>query len=147
MTEENTESTTTPIYANQDDVAPLCTFVGDDASDELFSRALIMADGWVNQRLSSNSLTIWTETTTDPVPSALNVAATYYAVSDIVLSLYQGEDMLTQRDIWLQKAELMLDEYINEKLDELAATELARKNPVKHSNAPTYYERRGRKRL
>ncbi len=135
------------VYANKSDVEPHVKFIDDDVSDDLYTAVLKKADDWVNARLLASSLSIWTLTPgTDekPIPSLLNTAAAYYAVSDIVLALYQGEDMLTQYDIWFKKAEDMLTAYITQQTDLLAATELANKNLVKHSKSRSYNQKRGR---
>ena len=158
------------VYTTKSDVEPLVKFIDDEPSTDLYTSVLKKADDWVNSRLLSHSLSIWTseirptevETTVDnetvittqnveviipedkPIPSLLNTAASYYAVSDIVLSLYQGEDMLTQYDIWFKKAEDMLNAYITQQEYLLATTELANKNLVKHSKSKSYNQKRGR---
>ena len=130
------------VYCTQPDVEPLVKFINDDASDDLYESVCDKADSWINSRLISNSLR--TFDIVDDVPELLRSAASYYAVSDIVLALYQGEDMLTQYDIWFQKAEDMINSYVIQQKDLLATTELANKNPIKHSKAGTYGQRRGR---
>ena len=134
----------TAIYASQDDVEPYTTFISDNPSDELFENALIKADGWINDRLNSRSLPTFDVDSGD-IPDSLRDAAAYYAISDIVLVLYQGEDMLTQYDIWFQKAERRLDDYIQYQTDLLANTELKDKNPCRWSKTPTWNEIKGRK--
>ena len=134
----------TAIYASQDDVEPYTTFISDTPSDELFENALIKADGWINDRLNSRSLPTFT-IDSDNIPDSLRDAAAYYAISDIVLVLYQGEDMLTQYDIWFQKAERRLDDYVQYQTDLLANTELKDKNPCRWSKTPTWNEIKGRK--
>ena len=134
----------TAIYANQSDVEPYTTFISDNPSDELFENALIKADGWINDRLNSRSLPTFDVDSGD-IPDSLRDAAAYYAISDIVLVLYQGEDMLTQYDIWFQKAERRLDDYIQYQTDLLANTELKDKNPCRWSKTPTWNEIKGRK--
>lgn len=145
----------TAIYASQSDVEPLVKFIPDDASTDLFDTVLENADCWVNARLSSNSLSIWTnafdseseETETNkPIPALLKTAAKYYAASDIILSLYNGEELPTQYDTYFNKAELMINAYIKEQTDLLADTELKNKNPCRWSKTPTYYQQKGRKR-
>ena len=79
----------TAIYASQSDVEPYTTFISDTPSDELFENALIKADGWINDRLNSRSLSTFT-IDSDDIPDSLRDAAAYYAISDIVLVLYQG---------------------------------------------------------
>ena len=131
------------VYCTQSDVEPLVKFIDDDASTDLFDDVCDKADSWINSRLIMNSL--HTFEITDDIPELLTTAASYYAVSDIVLALYQGEDMLTQYDIWFQKAEDMINSYITQQKDLLATTELKHKNPVRHSKAQTYYQKKHRR--
>jgi hypothetical protein len=158
------------IYAIQSDVEPLVKFISDDASTELYTRVLLNADSWVNARLLSNSLHIWTsvsslveteetvngETTTvtstvttiepeTPIPDLLKTAAVYYAASDIILALYNGEEMPTQYDTYFNKAETMLDAYIQQMKEELKNTELKSKNIVRHSKSQSYNQRMHRR--
>ena len=135
----------TTIYASQSDVEPLIKFINDDASEDLFESVLTNADSWVNARLASNSLTIFTNESEKSIPGLLKTAATYYAASDIILALYNGEEMPTQFDAYFQKAETMVSAYVTQMKQELAETELKELNVVKHSKAQTYYQRKGRR--
>ena len=130
------------IYTSQSDVEPLVQFISDESPTELYNTVLDNADSWVNARLQSNSLTIWT--VNKDVPDLLTTAAKYYAASDIILSLYNGEDLPTQFDVYFQKAEQMLEAYIQQMKTELAETELRNMNPIKHSKSRTYNQRRNR---
>ena len=132
------------IYASINDVKPYIRFISDDASDDLFHAVLENADSWVNARLKSNKLTIWTAPN-ESIPELLKTAATYYAASDIILALYNGEEMPTQYDTYFNKAEQMLTAYIQLKTTELAETELKKYNPVKHSKSQSYYQRKRRR--
>ena len=133
----------TAIYASQSDVEPLVKFMPDDASTVLFDTVLENADCWVNARLSSNSLSIWTSAFDS---ESEETETKYYAASDIILSLYNGEELPTQYDTYFNKAELMINAYIKEQTDLLADTELKNKNPCRWSKTPTYYQQKGRKR-
>jgi hypothetical protein len=159
------------VYANQSDVKPLIEFINDDASTDLYNVVLDNADSWVNARLVSNSLSIWTaevETVEveiinngepvvqnqeqikilpedKPIPALLTTAAKYYAASDIILALYNGEELPTQFDSYFQKAEQMVEAYIAQQKDVLAETELRHKNPVKHRKSLSYYQRKHRR--
>ena len=75
----------------------------------------------------------------------LQTAAIYYAASDVILALYNGEELPTQFDAYFKKAELMLEAYITKLKDELAETELKNKNMVKHHKGLTYYQRKQRR--
>ena len=131
------------IYASQEDVCPYVTFISDSPSTDLITNTLDNADSWVNARLLSNSLTIFTEQSTE-IPELLKTAAVYYAASDIILALYNGEEMPTQYDTYFNKAESMLQSYITQMKTELAETELSNFNPVKSRKGRTYYEKMGR---
>ena len=132
------------IYASQSDVEPLIKFISDSPTEDLYERVLDNADSWINARLLSNSLPIWKQLSTD-IPGLLTTAAVYYAASDIILALYNGEEMPTQYDTYFNKAEQMLDAYITQMKTELADTELARFNLVKHSKSQSYYQRKHRR--
>lgn len=158
------------IYASQSDVEPLIKFISDTASTDLYTSVLRNADSWVNARLLSNSLSIWTSTITTedveetingetitttqevetispekPIPDLLKTAAVYYAASDIILALYNGEEMPTQYDTYFNKAEAMLEAYITQMKTELAESDLKKFNPVKHSKSQSYYQRKHRR--
>ena len=133
------------IYASRSDVEPLIRFISDNPSEDLFESVCDNADSWVDARLLSNSLKTFKEWGED-APKLLVTAAKYYAASDIILSLYNGEEMPTQYDTYFNKAEAMLDAYIQQKTMELQSTELKDKNIVKHTHAPTYYQRKRRRR-
>ena len=130
------------VYASQSDVEPLIRFIADSASTDLYDTVLDNADSWVDARLVSNSLK--TFKVEKDIPNLLVTAAKYYAASDIILALYNGEDMPTQFDTYFNKAESMLEAYITQQKDLLATTELADKNLVKHSKSRSYYQKRGR---
>lgn len=129
------------IYANETDVEPLVKFISDDTNIDLFRAVLDNADSWVNARLLSNSLSIWTSETTAKVPDLLKTAAVYYAASDLILSLYNGEEMPTQYDVYFNKAETMLSAYIMQMKEELKNTELKSKNIVRHRKSQSYNQR------
>lgn len=156
------------VYASQSDVEPLIKFIDDDASTDLYNSVLDNADAWVDARLLSNSLSIWTteiiqqevtnnnETVMEdveiispedkPIPNLLTTAAKYYAASDIILALYNGEDLPSQFDTYFQKAETMIDAYIAQQKEDLAETELKDKNPCRYSVTPTYHTKTRRRR-
>ena len=133
------------IYANETDVEPLVKFISDDTNIDLFRAVLDNADSWVNARLLSNSLSIWTSETTAKVPDLLKTAAVYYAASDLILSLYNGEELPTQYDVYFNKAETMLSAYIMQMKEELKNTELKSKNIVRHRKSQSYNQRMHRR--
>ncbi len=135
------------MYAQINDVKPYIQFISDNPTQELLESVLQKSDSWINARLSSNSLKTWKlGSCIKPVPGLLRDAAVYYAVSDIILALYNGEDMPTQYDTYFNKAELLVNAYIKEQTDLLADTELKEKNVCRWSKTPTYYQQKHRKR-
>ena len=81
------------------------------------------------------------------VPSGLRTAAIYYAASDILLSLYHGDELPVQYDVWFQKAQGLLDDYISSYLNsEAEEADLVKHQMVKHSKGLTYNQKRGRGR-
>jgi hypothetical protein len=81
------------------------------------------------------------------VPSGLRTAAIYYAASDVLLSLYHGDDLPTTYDVWFNKAQSLLDDYIEAYLNSEAEEEdLLSHQMVGHSHSQTYSQKRGRQR-
>lgn len=80
------------------------------------------------------------------VPDGLRTAAIYYAASDVLLTLYHGDDLPVQYDVWFNKAQSLLndyiDAYINSDADE---SDLVTHQPVKHSHSLTYNQKRRRR--
>jgi hypothetical protein len=61
------------------------------------------------------------------------------------MSLYHGEEYQSLMDYWFNKAQDLLDAYIEEYLNSEATSEEQFNNQmVRHSHAQTYNERRGR---
>ena len=79
------------------------------------------------------------------IPSGLRTAAIYYAASDILLSLYHGEELPVQYDVWYNKAQTLLNDYIEAyKHSEAEEADLVAHQQVKHSHSQTYNQKRGR---
>ena len=82
------------------------------------------------------------------VPSGLRTAAIYYAASDILLSLYHGDELPIQYDVWFNKAQQLLDDYIEAYLNENQdSTDAVNHQMVKHSHGLTYNQKRQRRRV
>lgn len=78
------------------------------------------------------------------VPDGLRTAAIYHAASDIILSLYHGDELPIQYDVWFNKAQQLLDDYIDAyKNSEADAMDLAAHQQVKHVHGLTYNQKRG----
>ena len=71
------------------------------------------------------------------VPSILKTASIYFAASDILMSLYHGDQYESLMDYWFNKATSLLEGYI-----EAYKAENNIDSNVGHSNALTYNERR-----
>ena len=69
------------------------------------------------------------------VPSILKTASIYFAASDILMSLYHGDEYQSLMDYWFNKATQLLESYI-----EAYKAEHNTDSNVNHRNAPTYKE-------
>jgi len=129
-------------YCTTEEVNSLFGDISDDIPDEMFETAIKNSKVWIESNLKRNYVPIPTESV-----EALNTVAIYHSASDIVLSLYQGNDDLpVQYDIWFQKAQTLLDEYIESYLNNDAEnSDLIEHQCVKSRRAKTYNEKRGRR--
>jgi hypothetical protein len=147
MTEEEQTNQTTPEeesttyegkYCNSDDVASLFSDISDEPSCELIKTAIDNSEGLINSKLRGAYVLIPTD-----VPSSLKTCSIYLSASDVLLSLYHGEELPVQYDIYWNKAHELLDAYIEDMRNNAEdAEELDKINIVKHSNALTYNEKR-----
>lgn len=128
-------------YCTQQEVNSLFGDISDDVSDEMFATVILNSTAWIDSNLKRNYVPIPTENV-----NALRTAAIYYSASDILLSLYHGDEMPVQYDIWFQKAQGLLEDYIDAYLNGDIANETANAiQKVKHSHARTYNQKRGRR--
>lgn len=128
-------------YCTQKEVNSLFGDISDDVSDEMFATVIQNSTAWIDSNLKRNYVPIPTENV-----NALRTAAIYYSASDILLSLYHGDEMPVQYDIWFQKAQGLLEDYIDAYLNGDIANETANAiQKVKHSHARTYNQKRGRR--
>ena len=134
MTEGDCENRN--FYADETNVRALIKYAGDDADDDLIDVALANADATVKSRLSQHNI----PEPTDDLPLVLITAATYYAVSDILQSLYNGEERSGNEKGYYEKAESLLNDYIALQLDALATTALKFKSPYGVSQSPDPYQ-------
>ena len=98
-------------YCTKNDINALFGDISDDISDEMFSTVIDNCTAWIESNLKRHYVPIPTSH-----PQALKTIAIYYGASDIILSLYHGEELPVQYDIWFQKAQDLLDAYIEEAL-------------------------------
>lgn len=99
-------------YCTTDEINSLLSDISDDASTETLTVVLNNTTAWIDSNLRRNYLPIPTT-----VPQALNTAAIYYGASDVILTLYHGEELPVQFDVWFQKAEQLLEDYIEAELN------------------------------
>lgn len=127
-------------YCNSDDVLALFEDISDDPSEALLKVAIDNTEAWIESNLKRHYVPIPTS-----IPQTLKTIAIYYASSDILMSLYHGEEYQNLMDYWFEKAQDLLDAYIEEYLNsEATPEEQANVQMVKHSHSQTYNERRGR---
>ena len=131
-------------YCTNEDVESLFGDVSDTPTHEMVETARDNATAWIDINLKKHYIPIPQE----EVPSALKTAAIYYAASDVLIPLYHGDDdMPIQYDVWFNKAQLFLDTYIESyNNSEAEESDLIAHQPVKHSKALTYNQKRRRRR-
>ena len=124
-------------YCTKDDINALFGDISDDISDEMFSTVIDNCTAWIESNLKRHYVPIPTNH-----PQALKTIAIYYGASDIILSLYHGEELPVQYDIWFQKAQDLLDAYIEEALKNGTGDEedglLGDAHNVKYSKSQPY---------
>lgn len=99
-------------YCTITEINALLSDISDDASTETLTTVLNNTTAWIESNLRKNYLPIPTNN-----PQALNTAAIYYGASDVILTLYHGEDMPIQFDVWFNKAQQLLEDYIEAELN------------------------------
>lgn len=112
-----TEETYTPIYAVKEDILTRVGYLNQTPKEELITSVMKSADNTVNSRLSNNSLPTFENG--DEIPDVLKTAACYYAVSDLLQSLYGKDDRSSNEKGFYDKAESLMNDYINQMLIEL----------------------------
>lgn len=134
----------TPIsngYCTCNDVLSLFGDISDEPPTETVNTAINNSTAWIEANLKRHYVPIPTTH-----PQALKTVAVYHSASDILLSLYHGEELPVQYDIWFQKAQDLLDAYIDEYLNaEATAEEQVNVQMVKHSHGRTYNRKRHRR--
>lgn len=157
-------------YCTKEEVNNLFGDISDDITDEMFATVIANSTAWIDSNLKKSyvplpsitirlvnddgSTTVVESMTSHTatynlinVPSGLRTAAIYYAASDILLSLYHGDELPVQYDVWFNKAQGLLDDYIRSYLNsEAEEADLVKHQMVKHSHSLTYNQKRGRGR-
>lgn len=137
-TEEEEEEVIIGKYCNSTDINALFGDISDDITTELFQTALGNTEAWIEANLKRHYVPIPTT-----IPQALKTVAVYHGASDIILSLYHGDELPVQFDVWFNKAQDLLEDYIEAYLNsEEEEAELVKHQMVKHSKGLTYNQKR-----
>ena len=129
-------------YCNSNDVLALFEDISDDPSEALLTVSIDNTEAWIESNLKKHYVPIPVD-----IPQTLKTIAIYYAASDILMSLYHGEEYESLMDYWFNKAQDLLEDYIDAFLHaEATAEELDKVNMVKHSHSQTYHEKRRQRR-
>lgn len=128
-------------YCTKNDVNSMFGDISDEVSDEMFTTAINNSATWIEANLKRNYV---------PIPTCnvevLRTVAIYHSASDILLSLYHGDELPVQYDVWFNKAQSLLDDYIDSYLNSDATEEEKADNQmVKHSHGLTYNQKRRRR--
>ena len=135
------EAIYTGKYCNSDNVLALFEDISDDPSEALLQVSIDNTEAWIESNLKRHYVPIPTS-----IPQTLKTIAIYYAASDILMSLYHGEEYQSLMDYWFTKAQDLLEDYIESYLNaEATAEELDKINMVRHSHGRTYNEKRHRR--
>lgn len=94
-------------YCTISEVNALLGNLPDDTDDDMVEVAINNSTAWIDANLKRHYLPIPTTN-----PQALNTVAIYHSASDIILNLYQGVDLPIQYDTWFNKAQDLLEDYI-----------------------------------
>jgi hypothetical protein len=129
-------------YCNSDDVLALFEDISDNHSASLLKVVIDNTEAWIESNLKRHYVPIPVT-----IPQTLKTIAIYYAASDILMSLYHGEEYQSLMDYWFNKAQDLLEDYIHAYLnsEELAAETAVAIQKVKHSHGRTYNEKRHRR--
>ena len=132
-------------YCNSDDVLALFGDISDNPSENLLTVTIDNTEAWIESNLKKHYVPLPNKEDEEGIPQTLKTVAIYYASSDILMSLYHGEEYQSLMDFWFNKAQDLLNAYIDEYLNS-EATEEEKENiqMVKHSHAPTYRQKRRR---
>ena len=127
-------------YCTKEDVNSMFGDISDEVTDTMFTTAINNASTWIEANLKRNYVPIPTTNV-----AALKTVAIYHSASDILLTLYHGDSLPVQYDVWFQKAQSLLDDYIDSYLNaDAEEADLVAHQMVKHSHGKTYNEKRNR---
>ena len=133
-----TEPVYTGKYCNSNDVLSLFEDISDEPNSGLLTVSIDNTEAWIESNLKRHYVPVPVD-----IPQTLKTIAIYYAASDILMSLYHGEDFQNLMDYWFNKAQDLLDAYIEEYLNsEATIDEQTNVQMVKHSHGLSYHEKR-----
>lgn len=138
MTEETSY---TPVYAIKKNILARLSYLNQEPRVDLLDSSMEDADATVNSRLTRNNLPTYKNG--DNIPKVLQTAANYYAMSDILQSIYGKDDRSSNEKGYYDKAESLVNDYIQQKLVELEGTEgttLDSLSPYGISQSPDAYD-------
>lgn len=129
-------------YCTCADVKAMFGDISDEPTEAIITIAIDNSVSWIEHNLKKNYV---------PIPvtdvGVLKTVAIYHSVSDVLLSLYHGDGLPENWDVWFNKAQTLLDDYIDSYLNsEATEEELTAHQMVKHSHAQTYSQRRSQRR-
>jgi hypothetical protein len=166
---DNDDDPTPGAYCTVTEVDSLCCDLSDEVPEQLFITAINNSTAWIDTNLKSKQVPIPVKTIISSTPTSseitettaidnglvndesdlntLRTAALYYAASDVILTLYHGEDLPAVFDVWFLKAESFLEAYIEAYWNsEAEQDELLNHQLVTHSKVQSYNQRRNRRR-
>ena len=94
-------------YCTIEEVTSLFGNLPDETDTDMVEVAINNSTAWIDANLKRHYLPIPTDN-----PQALNTVAIYHSASDVILNLYQGVDLPVQYDTWFNKAQDLLEDYI-----------------------------------
>lgn len=151
------EDTSNNHYCTSEEVMALFGDISDTPSTELLNTVLNNSTGWINGNLLkahvpkpelTNTGIAGAISATQPDITILKTAAIYYAASDILISLYHGEELPVQYDVWFRKAQDFLEAYIEGYwASEATLEEQENHQIVKHRNSLSYNQKRKYRRF
>ena len=128
------------LYCTKEEVESLFGVVSDNVPSETLETAIRNGTVWINNKLRKAFI---------PLPNQLidelTTACIYYSASDVLYSMYHGEEYQSQYDTWFQKAQEFLEDYIGAyNNSEAEMDSLISQQSVKHTRSMTYNQKRRR---
>lgn len=130
------------LYCTKEEVASLFGDIPDEVTDEILSTAVRNGTVWINNKLRKSFIPL-----PNRIVDELTTVCIYYSASDVLYSLYHGDEYKSQYDTWFQKAQEFLNDYIEAYNNNDAEQDsLISQQTVKHTRSMTYNQKRHRRR-